>query len=90
MTRDTMAHLDGNALAGRLADLFAFDPTIASMRCRNCGAVSMLATAMVYLDAMGAVARCVHCDDVLLTLVENGDRVWIGFAGVTAIEVRRG
>ena len=38
----------------------------------------MLATAMVYMDAMGAVARCCHCDDVLLTLVESEDRVWIG------------
>ena len=82
-------HVDGNVLAGRLADLFAFDGTMASVRCRGCGDVSMLATAMVYMDAMGAVARCGHCDDVLLTLVESEDRVWIGFAGVTAVEVAK-
>ena len=85
-----MQHLDGNALAGHLADLFAFDSTMASLRCAGCGTVSMLGTAMVYMDAMGAVARCVHCDDVLLTLVESEDRVWIGLAGVTAIEVSKG
>jgi len=89
MTRDQMAHLDGNALAGHLADLFAFDGTMASMRCTGCGAIEVLATAMVYLDAMGAVARCCHCDDVLLTLVESEDRVWIGFPGATVIEVPR-
>jgi hypothetical protein len=82
-----MQHIDGNALAGPLAELFAFDATMASVRCSGCGSVEVLATAMVYMDAMGAVARCSHCDDVLLTLVESEDRVWIGFAGGSALEV---
>jgi hypothetical protein len=82
-----MQHLDGNALAGHLADLFTFDSTMASLRCAGCGSVSMLGTAMVYMDAMGAVARCVHCDDVLLTIVEGDGRSWVSFAGAMAIEV---
>ena len=84
-----MQHVDGNALAGHLADLFAFDATVASMHCGGCGTVSMLATTMVYMDAMGAVARCVHCDDVMLTLVESEDRLWISLAGATALEVSK-
>ena len=32
-----MTHLDGNALAGQLSDLFAFDITEAVGRCTNCG-----------------------------------------------------
>ena len=84
-----MNHVDGNVLAGRLADLFAFDGTMASVRCSGCGSTEVLATAMVYMDDMGAVARCVRCDDVLLTLVESEDRVWIGFAGVAAIEITK-
>jgi NAD-dependent SIR2 family protein deacetylase len=84
-----MQHIDGNALAGHLADLFTFDGTMAVIRCSGCGSVEQLATAMVYMDDMGAVARCVHCDNVLLTLVESEDRVWIGFAGVTAIEISK-
>ncbi len=82
-------HVDGNALAGLLADVFAFDATMASMRCTGCGATSMLATAMVYLDAMGAVARCDTCDGVLLTVVEGEDRVWLSLTGATSIELRR-
>ncbi len=39
MTGNTMQHLDGNGLAGRLADLFAFDATMASTRCGGCGAI---------------------------------------------------
>jgi hypothetical protein len=82
-----MQHLDGNALAGHLADLFAFDGTMASIRCPGCSAVSVVATAMVYMDAMGAVARCPHCGDALFTVVESPDRIWIGFAGAAALEV---
>lgn len=84
-----MQHIDGNALAGPLAELFAFDATMASLRCAGCGADSILATAMVYMDAMGAVARCPHCGDALLTLVESEERVWVSFVGATAIEVSR-
>ncbi|HEX7835405.1 MAG TPA: DUF6510 family protein [Pseudolysinimonas sp.] len=85
-----MQHIDGNALAGQLADLFAFDPTMASMRCAGCGTVSMVATTMVYSDAMGAVAHCPHCDNVMVTLVEGDGRVWVRFAGAVAVEVPAG
>lgn len=82
-----MQHLDGNVLAGPLAELFAFDATMASTRCGGCGAVSVLGTAMVYLDAMGTVARCADCDAVLLTVVEADGRTWVGLGGATAIEI---
>ena len=82
-----MQHVDGNAIAGLMADLFSFDVTTASARCDSCGTVAMLGTAMVYMDAMGAVVRCPGCDAVLLKVVESEDRAWIGFAGVTAVQV---
>jgi len=85
-----MQHLDGNALAGPLAELFAFDPTTASARCLGCGTVSMLATAMVYMDAMGTVVRCASCDSVLAKIVEGEDRIWISLIGIAAVEVPRG
>lgn len=84
-----MQHLDGNVLAGPLAELFGFDPTTASARCAGCGAVAMLATAMVYVDAMGYVARCPGCDNVLATVVEGDARTWISLRGVTTLEVPR-
>jgi hypothetical protein len=33
--------------------------------------------------------RCGICDSVLATLVDTGDRAWIGFSGVSSIEVHR-
>jgi hypothetical protein len=76
-----MQHLDGNVLAGPLAELFAFDATMASARCAGCGAVELLATAMVYRDAMGTVARCAHCEHVLMTIVEADGRTWVSMPG---------
>ena len=68
-----MEHVDGNVLAGPLAEFFSFDVTMATGRCVGCG----------------TVVRCSTCDNVLATLVEADDRAWIGLRGVTAIEVRR-
>ena len=84
-----MTHLDGNSLAGPLAEFFAFDVTMAVARCEGCGTTAELARAMVYPSGAGTVVRCSTCDNVLATLVEADDRAWIGLRGVTAIEVRR-
>ncbi|ANJ28223.1 MULTISPECIES: DUF6510 family protein [Agromyces] len=85
-----MQHLDGNALAGALAEFFSFDVTTAIARCNGCGAVDEFARAIVFTSPAGTVVRCNSCDHVLATLVESGDRAWLGFSGVSAIEVRRG
>ncbi|MET0975605.1 MAG: DUF6510 family protein [Leifsonia sp.] len=84
-----MTHLDGNALAGPLADIFRFEATTASARCLGCGRVDVLAHAMVYGDAAGMVARCASCDSVLATVVLSEDRMWLSLSGVSAIEMRR-
>ncbi|CAN5338594.1 hypothetical protein BH11ACT3_BH11ACT3_20090 [soil metagenome] len=83
-----MQHTDGNALAGRLAGLFTFDPTTASIRCDGCGTAAALATDLLYDDDMGAVLRCGSCDSVLMTIVESDDGVCLGLSGVRSIEVR--
>jgi len=85
-----MQHVDGNALAGPLADFFSFDVTTATARCNGCGTMAELARAIVYTNAAGTVVRCSNCGQVLATIVESEDRAWIGFGGVSALEVRRG
>ncbi|MEZ3158500.1 DUF6510 family protein [Microbacterium sp. BWR-S6Y] len=86
-----MTRLDGNALAGRFADLMGWDATASEVRCTHCGMRGLLATAAVYISAMGAVVRCRSCDAVLLTLVDAPDgRSWMGMPGLSALELRRG
>ena len=42
-----MGHVDGNALAGSLAEIFPFDVTAAVGRCAHCGSTGMIGDAMV-------------------------------------------
>jgi phage FluMu protein Com len=83
-----MTKLDGNVLAGRLADVLGWDPTAADVRCTHCGAHGAIAIAVVYATAMGTVARCTHCDGVLAVFVEgDGGRSWFGMSGISALEM---
>ena len=82
-----MDRLDGNALAGALADVLGFDPTAASGRCSGCGRHAPLATAAASVSAMGRVLRCPGCDHVLAVLVEAGARRFVSFRGLSALEI---
>ena len=66
-----MEHLDGNVLAGPTSDLFLFEPTTTQGQCLSCSDVATLAQAMVYGAPMGYVARCRHCDSVLIVITER-------------------
>jgi uncharacterized Zn finger protein len=82
-----MEHVDGNALAGPLSELFRGDVTTATARCAGCGDVSVLAEAMVYDADPGWAVRCHACGDVLLTMVRTADRLRIDLRGITALEL---
>ena len=69
MTSD--AHVDGNALAGALMELFGREMTDARSRCAGCGAINRLGGLVVYDRAPGAVVRCPGCDAVILVTVER-------------------
>ncbi|WP_164233679.1 DUF6510 family protein [Microbacterium hydrocarbonoxydans] len=84
-----MQHFDGNLLAGALADLLAFDATTARARCNGCGSVGEIATMIVFRSAAGTVARCAACGQVLLTIVQTGERTFVNFTGTGAIEIPR-
>jgi hypothetical protein len=79
--------VDGNALAGRLADVLGVEPTTALLRCRGCGSLGELAVTRVFQTPMGAVARCRSCDTALVTVVEVGARRWVALPGARAVSV---
>jgi len=81
------AHLDGNALAGALSEIFVADMTSAMVRCSSCGDVSPLALAMVFVKPKTYIARCHVCDAVLMTMQSSsrGDR--LDLAGVASLQL---
>ena len=78
--------LDGNAVAGLLQEVFAVEMTTATGTCNACGVTEAVGALHVFRGA-GIVMRCPHCDATLVTIVEAGARVWIGFAGVRTLQV---
>jgi hypothetical protein len=80
--------LDGNAAAGTLGALFAFDVTTAVTTCATCGDTRPVAELHAYMDAPGVVLRCASCNATQLRLVHAGDRAWLDLRGIQALEVR--
>jgi hypothetical protein len=78
--------LDGNAVAGLLQEVFAVEMTTAIATCGACGAADAVGATRVFRGA-GIVMRCRHCDNALVTIVKDGTRVWMGFAGVRTVQV---
>ena len=85
MTEPT--HLDGNAVAGVLREVFAVDITAAVGRCDGCGAVAVMADTRVYVDAPGAVVCCAGCGAVLLRVVTAPGRTWLDLRGLSYLQL---
>jgi hypothetical protein len=79
--------LDGNALAGALGALFQHDLTMAKVTCGECGRRGPLAETRLYAHAPGAVLRCAGCDALLLTIVSDAARSWLGFDRLRCLEI---
>jgi uncharacterized Zn finger protein len=82
-----IGHVDGNAIAGVLTDLFRFEVTTARVRCASCGNVAMLAQAMVYGGDQGLVVRCLECGDALMVIVQMPGHTRVQLRGMAWLEV---
>jgi hypothetical protein len=82
-----MDYLDGNAAAGAMSELFAFDITAAITRCAGCGHIAVFAESHVYTNAPGLVARCAGCDGVLLRVVSTPTDTYLDLRGLTYLRV---
>jgi hypothetical protein len=80
--------LDGNALAGVFGELFQHELTMARGTCGECGRVGALAETRVYAQAPGAVVRCPGCEAVLLVIVKEDARYWLGFDRLRCLEIQ--
>jgi hypothetical protein len=84
---DDVMPLDGNAAAGRLADVFAVEMTGATVVCEGCGREGALATLKFYGGA-GVVLRCPTCEAVILRLVDTGGNLNLDLRGCTRLTWR--
>lgn len=81
-----MNHVDGNAIAGVLEDIFGRDVTAVWGSCVGCGARREVGALHVY-RAAGIVVRCPDCDAVLMRIVVGRERTWLDVRGLAAMEL---
>lgn len=80
--------LDGNAVAGLMAELFGREMTLAPGVCGSCGDRALLAEQHVYGRSPGTVVRCRACTAVLVRVVEAPGRTWLDLRGLATLEIR--
>ena len=79
--------LDGNAAAGALQQVLAFDVTRAVATCAACGSAGELGGSFAYLNAPGVVLRCPSCEAVLLRAAWSERRVWMELSGCASLQL---
>jgi predicted RNA-binding Zn-ribbon protein involved in translation (DUF1610 family) len=84
---DDSRTLDGNAAAGRLADVFASDATMMRGTCASCGASAMVAECHAYMDAPGTILRCPSCGAAVLRMAQTPGRTWLDLRGTAVLEI---
>jgi hypothetical protein len=80
--------VDGNAVAGSLAEIFAVDVTSAQVTCNHCGATHPVADQKAYVRGPGSVLRCTGCMSVLARFAKARDAVWLDLRGSAAWQIR--
>lgn len=80
-----MTYLDGNAVAGLFADTLGIEITATIGRCGSCSRVFELGRAHAFINAIGTVLRCAHCQGVLAVIVQKPQDVLINLSGLTYI-----
>jgi hypothetical protein len=79
--------LDGNAIAGALGELFAFNVTMAVTTCAHCRDARPMAELHAYVRAPGTVLRCPSCGGVQLRLVQSNERAWLDLQGIHMLQI---
>jgi hypothetical protein len=78
--------LDGNAVAGLLADVFGAEMTNVIGTCATCGSRGEIATFVVYVRTPGTVVRCRTCSALLMVLVTIREITCVDLRGLDALE----
>jgi hypothetical protein len=82
-----MHHLDGNAAAGLLRELFAMDVTAAVATCAGCGNVGAVGALLDYGHAMGVVLRCPRCTSAVLRVSHTSHGFWLDLTGARLLRL---
>jgi hypothetical protein len=81
-----MEPLDGNAVAGELAEVFGTEMTTFTATCGSCGQVGPIAEVAVYAVDMGIVIRCRGCTALLVVITKFRGMSCVDLTGLAALD----
>ena len=81
------SHLDGNAVAGILFEIFGREMTAVPASCKECGSINPFGALIAYTRAPGDVLCCASCGAVLLVAVHTGDGYRVSFAALGSVQL---
>ncbi|CAA9213004.1 MAG: hypothetical protein AVDCRST_MAG93-110 [uncultured Chloroflexia bacterium] len=84
---DDEHRLDGNVVGGLLAEVFPFEMTTAFTTCGSCGNVAQVGALKVYIHGMGAIVRCVACDNLLIRIAHGPGRYSLDLSGMRTLQI---
>jgi hypothetical protein len=79
--------LDGNAVAGKLREVFARDVSAAVATCAGCGASHAVGALLEYGQAMGVILRCPKCEQTLLRLTRTPGWLRLDASGISLLAI---
>jgi predicted RNA-binding Zn-ribbon protein involved in translation (DUF1610 family) len=90
MTDPNDRHLDGNAAAGVLADIFGAEMTARWTVCASCDRHHVVGRLVVYVHGMGVVLRCPGCGSVQIKIGTVPRSYRVDVRGVQSFEIDSG
>jgi hypothetical protein len=87
MEPDDDLAIEGNAVAGSPASIFAVEVTAAEVVCAGCGARMPLADEKAYLHGAVSLLRCERCSAVLGRFRRSQEAVWVDLQAAAALQV---
>ena len=87
---DADLRLDGNAVAGLLAEVFRSEMTLAHAVCAGCGRTGPVAELLRYGHEMGAILRCPGCDTPVIRLARTRRAHWLDLRGALCLRITGG
>lgn len=89
MSREN-THLDGNAAAGALQEVFARDLTVAIATCAGCGTARPVGALLEYGGPMGVILRCPDCDMAMLRMASTPGWLRLDASGISVLSIPDG
>ena len=79
--------VDGNAVAGRLQQIFGRDMTTAVARCAGCASDAEMGALIAFTRGPGVVLRCPACQAAIARIVETPAAIYLDARGAAYVRM---